>query len=151
MTTAQAPAGFRYDPFSQEAMNDPLSLYGELRDHHPVYYMPEYDTFAVSRFQDVYDVLGDTTDTFQTTEGSAPSPDRLREHFPDGMPPPPTDPIGLRAAEDVTHVLVEGWGAGGGGGGSTQRDCPYDTDWEDGGGGGGSGSYSRTIVAVTPS
>ena len=91
MTSTRATAEFHYDPFSQAAMNDPLSLYHELRDSHPVYYMPQYDTFAISRFEDVYQVLGDTSDTFQTTEGSTPSPDRLRVHFDAGMPLPPTD------------------------------------------------------------
>ena len=102
MTSTRATAEFHYDPFSQAAMNDPLSLYHELRDSHPVYYMPQYDTFAISRFEDVYQVLGDTSDTFQTTEGSTPSPDRLRVHFDAGMPLPPTDPIGLHTAQPST-------------------------------------------------
>lgn len=97
MRTTQAPTKFSYDPFSREAMRDPLSLYAELRDHHPVYYMPAYDTFAISRFEDVHQVLGDTTDTFQSTEGSVPSPDRLTQHYAEAMPLP-TDPIGLHTA-----------------------------------------------------
>jgi cytochrome P450 len=100
---AQSPDGeFRYDPFSVEAMTDPLPLYRVLRDSHPVYYMPEYDTFAISRFEDVYQVLGDTSDTFQTTEGSTPSPEKLRVHFEAAMPLPPTDPIGLHTAHPST-------------------------------------------------
>jgi cytochrome P450 len=74
-----------------------------LRDHDPVLFLPQYDTFVVSRFADVYSVLGDTTDTFQTTEGSVPTPERLRTHFPDGMPLPSTDPIGLHTAQP-SHV-----------------------------------------------
>ena len=98
----QAQTEFHYDPFSPRAMNDPLPLYAELRDHHPVYYMPEYDTFAISRFEDVYQVLGDATDTFQSTEGSIPSPARLRIHFDGAMPLPPTNPIGLHTAHPST-------------------------------------------------
>lgn len=101
-TSLQAPAGFHYDPFSRTAMTDPLPLYAVLRDHHPVYYMAEYDTYAISRFEDVLRVLGDTTDTFQSTEGSLPAPDRLRVHFDRAMPLPPTDPMGLHTAHPAS-------------------------------------------------
>jgi len=41
---------FFYDPFDAEVMANPLPYYRILRDEHPVYYMPQWDTFALSRF-----------------------------------------------------------------------------------------------------
>ena len=41
---------FSYDPFDPEVMANPLPYYRILRDEHPVYYMPQWDTFALSRF-----------------------------------------------------------------------------------------------------
>ena len=45
------------DPFSLELMVDPLPFYRALRDHDPLRYYPESDTFFVSRFEDVWNVL----------------------------------------------------------------------------------------------
>lgn len=45
---------------------------------------------------------------------------------------------------EVTHVLVEMWGAGGGGGGGASDQRSFDA----GGGGGGGGGYSRSVVPV---
>lgn len=45
--------------------------------------------------------------------------------------------------QDVTHVMLEMWGAGGGGGASSHIGGG-------GGGGGGSGAYTRTLIAVIP-
>ena len=39
-----------YDPFSVNAMSDPYALYGELRARQPVYELPHYEAFALSRF-----------------------------------------------------------------------------------------------------
>ena len=41
---------FSYDPFDADVMANPLPYYRILRDEHPVYYMPQWDTFALSRF-----------------------------------------------------------------------------------------------------
>lgn len=46
-----APTDFRYDPFDAAVMANPLPYYRVLRDEHPVYYMPQWDTFALSRFE----------------------------------------------------------------------------------------------------
>lgn len=83
-----------YDPFGVGAMTDPLPFYRQLRDRDPVHYLPAYDTFAISRFEDVWDVLGDTSGTFVSSESSLPSPDTLRMHNPGAVPDPPTAPIG---------------------------------------------------------
>jgi len=43
-----------YDPFSQEVMDDPLPVYRRLRDESPVHYLPRHETWALSRFEDVW-------------------------------------------------------------------------------------------------
>jgi hypothetical protein len=50
------------------------------------------------------------------------------------------------APTNVTHVLVEAWGAGGGGGGSS-LECGNSS--YTGGGGGGGGGYVRSVIPVT--
>ncbi len=63
-----------YDPFAAEVMRDPMPFYARLRDEHPVYYVERYDTFFLSRFQDVWDflVLGDNA--FPANEGTVFTP-----------------------------------------------------------------------------
>jgi cytochrome P450 len=48
-----------YDPFSPEAMRDPFPAYRELRAHAPVHRLEAYDAWAISRFADVWQVIGD--------------------------------------------------------------------------------------------
>lgn len=89
---------FQYDPFSQEAMENPFRYYRTLRNHFPLYYVPQYDLYAVSRFQDVYNLLSDSSDTFLSTEGSLPSPALLQKHNDGAVTDPPRDPIGMHTA-----------------------------------------------------
>jgi cytochrome P450 len=84
----------RYDPFSPEVMANPLPFYAELRDHDPVRYLPAYDTFAISRFEDVWNTLGDVSGAFLSTETSLPAPETLRSHNDGPLPDPPTEPMG---------------------------------------------------------
>lgn len=71
---------FHYDPFAREVMENPLPFYKMLRDSHPVYYMEKYDTFIVSRFQDILEVLSYTDNTFIGSESTLPGPERLSKH-----------------------------------------------------------------------
>ena len=48
---------FRYNPFDADVMADPLPYYRVLRDEHPVYYIDELDTYALSRFDDIWTVI----------------------------------------------------------------------------------------------
>jgi cytochrome P450 len=80
---------FVYDPFSPEAMSDPLPIYAVLRDHFPVYYSARYDTFFLSRFQDIWDMLSDNANTFLATEGTVVSRDLLLAHNSGPVPDPP--------------------------------------------------------------
>jgi cytochrome P450 len=52
-------AAIDYDPFSPEAMRDPFPAYRELRAAAPMYRLERYDAWAVSRFADVWQVIGD--------------------------------------------------------------------------------------------
>ncbi len=67
---------FRYDPFDPAVMADPLPYYRVLRERHPVYYLPKWDTFALSRFDDIWDVLAQGDGTFVASEGHAAARDR---------------------------------------------------------------------------
>jgi len=49
-----------YNPFSDEIVKgDPLLIYKQLRDEAPAYYLEEYDTWALSRFEDIWKASGD--------------------------------------------------------------------------------------------
>jgi cytochrome P450 len=68
------PALLDYDPFSAAAMTDPYPLYRELRATHPMFPLPRYDAFALSRFQDVWGVIEDAA-RFSIAEGPVFSPE----------------------------------------------------------------------------
>jgi cytochrome P450 len=46
-----------FDPFSEAYFDDPFSVYKQLRDEAPCLYMEQYDTFFLSRFQDIWDAV----------------------------------------------------------------------------------------------
>jgi len=49
-----------YNPFSDQIVKgDPLPIYKRLRDEAPAYYLEEYDTWALSRFEDIWKASGD--------------------------------------------------------------------------------------------
>lgn len=58
----------QYDPFSVEAMADPYPVYRELRAHSPIHRLEQYDAWALSRFDDVWEVIGNA-DAFTIVEG----------------------------------------------------------------------------------
>jgi cytochrome P450 len=61
-------AAVSYDPYSPEVMRDPYAIYRELRARHPVYRLDDYDAWALSRFEDVWQVSQDR-DHFSIVEG----------------------------------------------------------------------------------
>lgn len=73
-----------YDPFSVEVMTDPYPVYRELRAHGPVVPLPQYDAFALTRFDDVWRVLTDR-DRFSIFEGPVFHREALLRHH-DGPP-----------------------------------------------------------------
>jgi cytochrome P450 len=84
-----------YDPFSAEAMIDPTTLYRELRRHSPVHRLEPYDGWALSRFQDVWDVFLDH-EHFTESEGQVFAKEVVSVSH-QGAPPPraSTDPLAL--------------------------------------------------------
>lgn len=75
-----APVSFCYDPFDPAVMADPLPYYRTLRDEYPLYYPPQWDTYALSRFGDVWEVLAVNDGTFVASEGTLPAATGLAKH-----------------------------------------------------------------------
>ncbi len=91
---------FSYDPFDPDVMADPLPYYRRLRDEHPVYYLDKWDTYALSRFDDIWQVLGVTDGTFVASEGTLPAAN-VFEHRNDGpVADPPLHPMPFHANFD---------------------------------------------------
>ena len=97
----RAPANFAYDPFDAEVMANPLPHYRILRDHHPVYYMPQWDTYALSRFEDIWRVLEVNDGTFVASEGTLPAASVLAEHNSGPVEDPPLHPLPFHAVFDA--------------------------------------------------
>jgi cytochrome P450 len=92
---------FNYDPFNPEVMANPLPYYRILRDSHPVYYMPQWDTFALSRFEDIWQVLEVNDGTFVATEGTLPPASVLAQHNDGPLEDPPLHPLPFHAVFDT--------------------------------------------------
>lgn len=91
---------FSYDPFDPAVMADPFPHYRVLRDHHPLYYVEKWDTYAVSRFADVWDVLEINDGTFVASEGTLPAATVLAHHNDGPVPDPPVHPMPFHANFD---------------------------------------------------
>ena len=59
-----------YDPFSHEVMQDPWPFYARLRAESPVYYLEKYDTWFLSRFEDIWNST--KNDVFTAERGVSP-------------------------------------------------------------------------------
>lgn len=93
--------GFSYDPFDAAVMANPLPYYRILRDHHPLYYMPQWDTFALSRFEDIWKVLEVNNGTFVASEGTLPAASVLAQHNSGPVDDPPLHPLPFHAQFDA--------------------------------------------------
>ncbi len=65
----QIPTDLVYDPYSAEIDQDPYKVWKRLRDEAPLYYNEQYDFYALSRFKDVHDSLGDWR-TYSSARGT---------------------------------------------------------------------------------
>jgi len=95
------PVDFAYDPFDAEVMANPLPYYRILRDQYPVYYMPQWDTFALSRFEDIWQVLEVNDGTFVASEGTLPAASVLAKHNSGPVDDPPLHPLPFHAVFDT--------------------------------------------------
>jgi cytochrome P450 len=95
------PMDFEYDPFDAQVMGNPLPYYQILRDDHPLYYMPQWDTFALSRFEDIWEVLEVNDGTFVASEGTLPPTAVLAKHNSGPVDDPPLHPLPFHAVFDA--------------------------------------------------
>lgn len=94
-------ASFCYDPFDPAVMADPLSYYRVLRDEYPLYYLPKWDTYALSRFDDIWQVLEVNDGTLVASEGTLPASTVLAQHNDGPVPDPPWHPLPFHAVFDA--------------------------------------------------
>jgi cytochrome P450 len=92
---------FSYDPFDPAVMADPLPYYRVLRDEHPVYFIDKWDTYALSRFADIWGVLEINDVTFVASEGTLPAATVLAAHNGGPVPDPPLHPTPFHANFDA--------------------------------------------------
>jgi cytochrome P450 len=92
---------FSYSPFDPAVMADPRPFYRTLRDQHPVYYVDELDTYAVSRFEDVWQVLAINDGTLVASEGTLPAAGVLAHRNDGPVADPPWHPLPFHANFDA--------------------------------------------------
>jgi cytochrome P450 len=63
----------RYNPFSDEVLDDPHSFYKQLRDEAPAYYVEEFDCWFLTRFDDIWEQTGDTAAYSAAKRGTTPA------------------------------------------------------------------------------
>lgn len=99
--TSPEVTDFAYHPFDPAVMADPLPYYRVLRDEHPLYYVADLDTYVLSRFDDIWDVLGVNDGTFVASEGTLPAATVLTRHNSGPVADPPLHPLPFHANFDT--------------------------------------------------
>src|SRR6476620_6822556 len=92
---------FSYDPFDPAVMADPLPSYRVLRDEHPVYYIDKWDTYALSRFSDIWQLLEINDVTCVASEGTLPAATVLARRNDGPVSDPPLHPMPFHANFDA--------------------------------------------------
>ncbi|OBI14279.1 hypothetical protein A5714_14010 [Mycobacterium sp. E2462] len=103
VTRAADAAITHYDPFSPECLEDPYPYYAWLRDEHPLYYVEDYDMWVVSRFEDVYRLLGDPEMPFEAREGTVPTKAEMLARNDGPVPPAGLSPVSGFTRVDQPH------------------------------------------------
>ena len=62
-----------FDPYSQVFFDDPYDVYRRLRDEAPVWKMPGTNTYVLTRYEDIHDVLRRTDVFMRGASESTPS------------------------------------------------------------------------------
>jgi cytochrome P450 len=79
--------GVEFDPLGQAEAADPMPWLRPAQRETPVFYMPQYDAWCVTRYDDVIEVLRDpATYSSRKTVSLAKLPPDLLSAFPDGPP-----------------------------------------------------------------
>ena len=81
--TATASHDLVFDPYDTELMKDPHPTLRRLRDEAPLYYNPDLDFYAVTRYEDVEKALVDKT-TFISGRGTTIGMIKMGLKFPPG-------------------------------------------------------------------
>ena len=63
----------QYSPLMPEVLEDPLPIYKQLRDEAPAYYVEEFDCWALSRFDDIWEQSGDNESYSAALRGTTPA------------------------------------------------------------------------------
>jgi cytochrome P450 len=62
-----------YNPLMPEVLDDPLPIYRQLRDEAPAYYVEEFDCWALSRFDDIWEQTADNESYSAALRGTTPA------------------------------------------------------------------------------
>lgn len=106
--TLASAVDLEYDPYSEEALRDPTRLYRQLRNRFPAYPLPQYDAWALSRFEDIWTV-GQDTAGFVMDIGPIYEPQELAKFNRGSISP--AEPFGGRTAsfsqlDPPVHTLI---------------------------------------------
>lgn len=63
----------QYSPLMPEVLEDPFPVYKQLRDEAPAYYVEEFDCWALSRFEDIWEQSGDSVSYSAALRGTTPA------------------------------------------------------------------------------
>ncbi|WP_019528269.1 cytochrome P450 [Dasania marina] len=71
----------KYNPFDEKLLQDPWPTYHAMRDQDPVYYIEEFDAWALTRFDDIWQASLDKTH-YTASHGTSPEVLLLDKNLP---------------------------------------------------------------------
>jgi cytochrome P450 len=75
-----------FDPLAPDQVGEPFGSLAQARQEAPVFYMPKYDLWCVTRMEDVLTVFKDTTTYSNSHEAVGQPPAEFADKIPDGHP-----------------------------------------------------------------